>query len=120
MTRSSSYMPFLRGRSGASNQKAFRGKAGWKDYLAAKAKLAGASTIKAGASTIKSATGLGTNRSLTSRIGQLMAWWGLPVANKIANIEMDKDGGRVGRADGGRVKGVGQAKRGFGRAMRKK
>ena len=34
--------------------------------------------------------------------------------------EMAKDGGRIGHKSGGRVKGAGCAKRGFGRALKKK
>ena len=109
MTRQSTNLPHVRGRSVGGSHKAWRGKSGWQDYLKVKALAAG-----------KGATGLGANRTWPSRIGQLLAWWGLPAANKIANIEMDKDGGRVGRAHGGGARGVGKAKRGFGRAMRKK
>jgi len=101
MTRQSANLPHVRGRSVGGSHKAWRGKSGWQDYLKAKSLAAG-----------KSATGLGANRTLASRLGGLFGWWGLPAANKIANIEMKKDGGRV--------KGVGKAKRGFGRAMRKR
>jgi|TARA_R110002020_G_scaffold182649_1_gene378310 hypothetical protein len=101
MSRQSANLPHVRGRSVGGSHKAWRGKSGWQDYLKAKALAAG-----------KGATGLGANRSLANRIGGLLGWWGLPAANKIANIELKKDGGRV--------KGVGKAKRGFGRAMRKR
>ena len=105
MSRQSTNLPHLRGRSVGGSHKAWRGKSGWQDYLKAKAKLAGVGTAK-------SMTGLGANRSLASRIGGVLSWWGLPAVKWGANIEMKKDGGRV--------KGVGKAKRGFGRAMRKK
>ena len=36
-----------------------------------------------------------------------------------SNQTMAKDGGRIGAKSGGRVKGVGKAKRGFGRALKK-
>ena len=109
MSRQSTNLPHVRGRSVGGSHKAWRGKSGWQDFLKAQALAAG-----------KGATGLGANRSLLNRIGGLLGWHGLTGAHMIANIEMDKDGGRVGRAHGGRVKGVGKAKRGFGRAMRKR
>ena len=110
MTKQSTYMPQLRGKSGPSNQKAWRGEGGWKQYLKTKALIEGSKNVAIG--TAKSMSGLGANRTWPSRIGQFLSWWGLPAANKIANIEMKKDGGRV--------KGLGKAKRGFGRAMRKR
>ena len=106
MTRQSSYMPHLRGRSGASNQKAWRGKAGWKDYLRAKAKLAGAHVKN---KPISSALTLGTLYESPSiwRMGK----------DILKHLGAFKEGAFK---EGGRVRGVGKAKRGFGRAMRKK
>ena len=94
-------MPHLRGRSGASNQKAWRGKAGWQDYLKAKAKLAGAHV---------------KNKPISS------ALTGLTVYEAPSIWRMGKDILKHLGAfkEGGRVRGVGKAKRGFGRAMRKK
>ena len=94
-------MPHLRGRSGASNQKAWRGKSGWQDYLKAKAKLAGAHV---------------KNKPISS------ALTGLTVYEAPSIWRMGKDILKHLGAfkEGGRVRGVGKAKRGFGRAMRKK
>ena len=105
MTRQSSYMPWLRARSGASNQKAWRGKEGWKEYLAAKAKLtAGKVGTHVKNKPISSALTLGTLYESPSiwRMGK----------DILKHLGAFKEGGRV--------KGVGKAKRGFGRAMRKK
>ena len=119
MTRQSTNLPHVRGRSVGGSHKAWRGPTGWQDYLRAKALIAGKTGKNVAIGTAKSMSGLGANRTWPSRIGHFLSWWGLPGAHAIAGIELDKDGGRVGRAHGGRVKGVGKATRGYGRAMRK-
>jgi hypothetical protein len=97
MTRQTTNLPNLRGRSVGGSHKAWRGKSGWQDYLKAKAKLAGQKPIS-------SALTLGTLYESPSiwRMGK----------DILKHLGAFKEGGRV--------KGVGKAKRGFGRAMRKK
>ena len=110
MTRQSSYMPWLRARSGASNQKAWRGKAGWQEYLKAQAKLAaGKVGTHVKNKPISSALTLGTLYESPSiwRMGK----------DILKHLGAFKEGAFK---EGGRVRGVGKAKRGFGRAMRKK
>ena len=101
MTRQTTNLPHLRGRSVGGSHKAWRGKAGWKDYLKAKSKLAGGH-IKA--HPVKSAlTGL--------TIAEAPSIWKMG-KNILEHIGVFKEGGRV--------KGVGKATHGYGRAMRKK
>ena len=101
MTRQTTNLPYLRGRSVGGSHKAWRGKSGWKGYLAAKAKLAG-THVK--------------NKPISS------ALTGLTLYEAPSIWRMGKDILKHLGAfkEGGRVKGVGKAKRGFGRAMRKK
>ena len=105
MTRQSSYMPFLRGRSGASNQKAWRGKAGYAEYLKAQAKLAAG----------KVGTHIKTKPISSALTG--LTVYEAPSIWKMGKNILEHLGAFK---EGGRVKGVGKAKRGFGRAMRKK
>ena len=97
MTRQTTNLPHLRGRSVGGSHKAWRGKSGWQDYLKAKAKLAGQNPIK-------TAQTLGT-------IYESPSIWrmGKDILKHLGAFK-----------EGGRVRGVGKAKRGFGRAMRKK
>jgi len=55
----------------------------------------------------KTAGALGTATTLGN-----LAWWGKDILGALQHMGAFKDGGRV--------RGVGKAKRGFGRAMRKK
>ena len=56
-------------------------------------------------------TPLGSNRSMWSRAGNVAGWLSPKIIEMIASIPMKK---------GGRVRGVGKATHGYGRAMRKK
>ena len=112
MTRQTTNLPHLRGRSVGGSHKAWRGKSGWQDYLKAKAKLAagkvGTAAGKVGTHVkthpVKSALTLGT-------IYESPSIWrmGKDILKHLGAFK-----------EGGRVRGVGKAKRGFGRAMRKK
>jgi len=101
MTRQTTNLPFLRGRSAAGSHKAWRGRAGWRDYLKAKAKLGGAH-IKT--NPISSALTV-----LTASEAPSIWRMGKDILKHLGAFK-----------EGGRVRGVGKAKRGFGRAMRKK
>ena len=97
MTRQTTNLPHLRGRSVGGSHKAWRGKSGWQDYLKAKAKLAGQKPIST------ALTGL--------TLYEAPSIWrmGKDILKHLGAFK-----------EGGRVRGVGKAKRGFGRAMRKK
>jgi len=101
MTRQSANLPHLRGRSVGGSHKAWRGKGGWQDYLKAKAKLTGAH-IK--------------NKPISSALTGLTLYEAPSIWKMGKNILKHLGAFK----EGGRVRGVGKAKRGFGKVLRKK
>jgi len=105
MTRQTTNLPHLRGRSVGGSHKAWRGKSGWQDYIKAKGKLS-------------------KNKWRKTNLINPFKWSSVPTYVGLDHL-IDKFTPYSGLLPslfkkGGRVRGVGKAKRGFGRAMRKK